>query len=85
MCQKKIRPPYSLIHEYFNAQVKHPVKGDWVTTIKQDLSDVNICMTYDEIRTTSKEVFKQTVKEKIKIAALTLRGAGQKSSKLRAA
>ena len=49
--------------------VEHSVKGDWVNTVKQDLTDLNIDMNLEEIKNTSKEIFKTTVKEKVRPAA----------------
>ena len=62
----------SLIHKFFTAQCKHPVKGDWVLTVKQDLEDLNINLSFDQIKNTSKVVFKELVKEKVKTSAFIM-------------
>ena len=59
----------SLIYDFFNAQNQHPVKGDWVNTVKQDLTDIDMNMTMEDIKNTSKEVFKNIVREKVRTAA----------------
>ena len=59
----------ALIHEVFNAQCTSPVKGDWVLTVKQDLADLDINLTFEQIKNTSKQGFKDIVKEKVKHAA----------------
>lgn len=60
----------SLLKNFFQAQCEQPIRGDWVSTVKQDLSDLCINMSFEEIQNTSKEGFKECVKEKVKVAAL---------------
>ena len=60
----------SLLKTFFEAQCEEPVKGDWVSTVKQDLADLNIKMSFEEITNISKEAFKKLVKEKVNKSAL---------------
>ena len=54
----------------FWAQVKSPEKNDWCTTVKEDLNDLNIQLTFEEISSFTEERFKQIVKEKVQAKAL---------------
>ena len=53
-----------MIQEFFTAQCENTVKGDWVLTVKQDLVDLDINLTFEQIRTTSRQGFKDIVREK---------------------
>ena len=52
------------------AQLRHPVKNDWASSVKEDLSDLDMDMTFDQIRSMSKDAFKDAVKKQVKIKAL---------------
>ena len=41
------------------------LSGDWVSTAKQDLTDLNIKVSFEEIENISKEAFKKLVKDKV--------------------
>ena len=45
------------------------MKGDWVLTVKENIDELDLKMTFLEIRNTSKDIFKNIVKDKVKIAA----------------
>ena len=60
----------SLLKNFFQAQCDQPTRGDWVSTVKQDLTEVNIDMSFEEIRNVSKEAFKDLVKDRIQKLAL---------------
>ena len=60
----------SLLKNFFQAQCEQPIKGDWVSTVKQDLSELGINMSFKDIEITTKEGFKELVKQKVKGAAL---------------
>ena len=60
----------SLLKNFFQAQCEQPIRGDWVSTVREDLSDLKINMSFEEIQNTSKEGFKKLVKEKVNEAAL---------------
>ena len=62
----------TLIQKFFSAQNEYPAKGDWVVTVKQDLTDLDINLSFDQIKNTSKQAFKDIVKEKIKSSAFNM-------------
>ena len=49
--------PESLIYKFLHLQLENPVKGDWVTSCTQDLKDLEIKMSFDEIKVISKQNF----------------------------
>ena len=59
----------SLIHEVFTAQCNNPVKGDWILTVKENIDELQIQMTFLEIKSMSKDTFKNLVKDNVKTAA----------------
>ena len=59
----------SLLANFFQAQCEDPTKGDWVSQVKEDMRNLKIEMTFDNIKTFSKDGFKQTVKKHVKAAA----------------
>ena len=58
-----------MLHMFFKAQLKKPGRNDWTETVKQDLVDLNISLSFDEIETYSHEQFKQIVKKKCRSTA----------------
>ena len=62
-------PENSLINEVFTVQCENPVKGDWVLTVKENIDELDLKMTFLQIKATTKDMFKSIVKEKVKIAA----------------
>ena len=48
-----------LTSEILNAQKKYPVKGDWVGTVKQDLIEFSMNLSFDDIKLFKKEAFKK--------------------------
>ena len=55
----------SLLSNVFRAQCGNPVKGDWVHTIKKDLEELEINLSFEEIKANTKEQFKRVVKEHV--------------------
>ena len=55
----------SQLYQFFQLQLKNPVKGDWVTTCLNDLKELKINETLEEIENMSKNKFKNLVKSKI--------------------
>ena len=53
----------------FKAQCDKPVVGDWVKTVQEDLKDIDLDISFNDIKRQSKESFKNLVKGKIKTAA----------------
>ena len=59
----------SLQYRVFQAQLKSPCKGDWTSTVSNDLCELGITLTHQEISRMSKEKFQNVLKEKIKKSA----------------
>ena len=51
----------SQIFRFFKLQLHNPVKGDWVSTILRDLSELEIFESFEEIRNMTKNKFKNMV------------------------
>ena len=47
-----------------------PVKGDWITTVKEDIEELDLNLTFEQIKAFTKETFKEKVKEHVKASAL---------------
>ena len=60
----------SLLKRFFEAQCDQPIRGDWVSTVKQDLAELEISLSFEEIERISKDAFKELVKKKVKKGAL---------------
>ena len=61
----------TLLQTVFKAQCDKPVARDWVNTVKEDLKDIDLDMSFSDIKKQSKDSFKNLVKNKVKIAAFT--------------
>ena len=53
----------SLLNKFFKLQLQFPTKGDWVTTCMNDLKELNIQNSLEEIKTMSKHSFTKMLKE----------------------
>jgi len=60
----------SLLRSFFTAQRESPVKGDWVTMVTEDMKELGIDLTMEEIAGTSKMRFKEIIKNKVETKAL---------------
>ena len=58
-----------MLGKFFWAQWRNPVKGDWVTTVKDDMADLGFS-DINEIKLLSKYRIKVTVKQRVKELAL---------------
>ena len=54
-----------MIYRFFQAQVKDPKPGDWCLLIKDDFEALDISLSFDDIKNTSKNEFKKFLKGKI--------------------
>ena len=45
--------------------MKSPTRGDWVTTVLEEIEEIGLHLDLDEIRNMSKNKFRVLVKEKI--------------------
>lgn len=59
------RPKEELLHKFFLAQADSPVKNDWILTVKINLQEFNMDMSFEDIKKLSKEAFSQIVKAKL--------------------
>ena len=55
----------SMVGNFFKLQIDQPVKGDWVSTVRKNLKEMNIGLTWNEIRMMSKDSFLKVIKTKI--------------------
>ena len=61
----------SLIFRFFKCQVTEPTKGDWVLTVQDDLSSLELShYFYEQLKSISKIQFKKILSEKIKVKCL---------------
>ena len=56
------RDDEELTSKVLKAQMNDPIKGDWVGTVKQDLSEFSFPLNFEVIKLTKKEAFKKMVK-----------------------
>ena len=54
----------SLVKQVFNEQKSNPKKGDWIKLVESDLKKLKITLSYVEISSMTKTMFKNLVKEK---------------------
>ena len=47
----------SVISQFFHAQDSNPSKNDWAVTVRQDLEELELNLTFDEIQCLSKQKF----------------------------
>ena len=40
----------SMVGNFFKLQIDKPVKGDWVSTVRKNLKEMNIGLSWNEIR-----------------------------------
>ena len=75
-----------MLFKVFQAQLKYPVRDDWTITVKQDLEDLRINLSFEEIKGKSEWSFKRLVKIKTKEYTLNyllkLKGRYSKMSNL---
>ena len=64
------RKDSEMLLKFFWAQNENELKNDWTRTVKDDLEEFDIFMTFEEIAETIKEKFKQLVKDACKQRAL---------------
>ena len=55
----------SIVSQFFKLQLQHPTKGDWVSTCRSDLKEMEIELTFQEIKNMSKESFAKLIKCRI--------------------
>ena len=60
------RDKNELLSKFFKAQCERPVKNDWSETVKNDLKDIGVNLTFEEIKDFKQEEFADLVKKEIK-------------------
>ena len=60
----------SLLSRVFQSQLENPSRKDWITTIKNDLQEIDLNIQFDDIKNMRKDDFKNLVKRKIEANAL---------------
>ena len=61
-----------MLHSFFLTQWYNPSKGDWTEQVRQDLKDLEVSCTFEEIEAKSEDAFKNYVKIKAKEYALKM-------------
>ena len=51
----------SLLPKFFRAQNSGSLKSDWALTVKKDLQELDINLSFEDMRITSKRAFKSLV------------------------
>ena len=59
----------SLLCNFFKLQLEKPTRGDWASMCKRDMNELDIQMTFDEIKEISINKFSAIVKQKCKVSA----------------
>ena len=59
----------SLLYRFFNAQMNKPSNRDWVSSVLEDMEDLEIDLEIEDIRNMPKVKFKEYINEKVKEAA----------------
>ena len=54
-------PKGEMLRNVFEAQIRNPLKDDWVNIVKKDLEDFNIKYSFDEISKIKETLFKKEV------------------------
>ena len=59
----------SLLKQFFKAQMDFPVKGDWVSEMKELISDLDIAKSFEEVKNMRKNHYESLVNTKVKAEA----------------
>ena len=75
----------SMILKFFKLQLENPVRGDWVSTCMQNLQDLNICLSLEEIKEMSLYTYTGLLRTKCKESAFSylLKKRGTKGGEIR--
>ena len=60
----------SLIYRFYTAQEKNPSRNDWSVTVENDIKELGIKQSYEDIKSLKKEKFADIVKKAIEEKAL---------------
>ena len=59
----------SLLFRFFIAQMKNQTKGDWVSSVLEDIEELELGIELEEIKYMSKDLFKKTIKSQVELKA----------------
>ena len=57
--------PDSQIHKFLRLQLENPTRGDWASSCQNDLKDLQINLSFEEIKQSTKKQFNIILKESI--------------------
>ena len=60
----------STLYKFFELQLEYPTRGDWASTCVQNLKDLHIEESFEDIKFMTKYKFTKLLKRKVKISAL---------------
>ena len=55
----------SLISQFYNCQAKQPIKGDWCTTVMENMEELEIMLKVDQIKISSQNQFRSRVNSSV--------------------
>ena len=61
----------SLISRFYQVQLKNPSKGDWCQSVLKSLGDLDLNLTFNQIKLMKKEELQKVVKTACEKSALT--------------
>ena len=62
--------PDSIVAKFLKTQTMNPTKKDWVSTVKKDLENLDLNVTFEDIKVMKKSSFKNMLKQSIEKKAL---------------
>ena len=69
----------SLLHRFFSAQKANPSRGDWCLTVEEDLRELDLNLSLDQMEQISEYSLQKLLKVKVDIAALEYLNKEKKS------
>ena len=72
-----------LLFKFYNVQRWSPSEGDWVLQVRKDMTDINLDLSEEEIKSMSKYMFKKLVKQKIIKFAISILESRKKQKSLK--
>ena len=78
---------YEMLHQFFQAQWNQPSRNDWVLTVQENLQELDITLTLQQIKNSSHDTFKNMVLQSCRKLAfsrlLLIQGTHSKMSNIR--
>ena len=60
----------SLMHRFFKAQLSKPTKGDWCQAVLKSIRDLDLTLTFSQVKVMKKEDLQHVIKPACKRSAL---------------